>query len=142
MSPIEQKLQKCGPCGGIPPYPRFIQEKLEAELLGKPDKDKDAKKDKDGKKDKKGAPAAPLQSLQDADRQHSADPPAGLQWSGHSVHLSLQQSLLPQSQVPGALLRTLWSLSSASLLRLVSPSSRLWATMSASLRSLWSVRSL
>jgi len=38
MSPIEQKLQKCGPCGGIPPYPRFIQEKLEAELLGKPDR--------------------------------------------------------------------------------------------------------
>ncbi|XP_016993254.3 uncharacterized protein [Drosophila takahashii] len=54
MSPIEQKLQKCGPCGGIPPYPRFIQEKLDAVLLGKPDKDKDAKKDKDSKKDKKG----------------------------------------------------------------------------------------
>jgi len=48
LSPIEQKLQKCGPCGGIPPYPRFIQEKMQAELLNKPEKD--PKKDKDGKK--------------------------------------------------------------------------------------------
>lgn len=52
LSPIEQKLEKCGPCGGIPPYPRFIKERMEAEQLGKPKKDD--KKDKNGKKGKDG----------------------------------------------------------------------------------------
>ncbi|XP_020812362.1 uncharacterized protein LOC110187310 [Drosophila serrata] len=52
-SPIEKKLQKCGPCGGIQPHPRFIQERQVAEQLGK---SKDDTKDKNGKngKDDKG----------------------------------------------------------------------------------------
>ncbi|KAH8322672.1 hypothetical protein KR059_002814 [Drosophila kikkawai] len=55
LSPIEQKLQKCGPCGGIPPYPRFIQERMTADLLGKPKDEKEGKNGKDANgKDGKG----------------------------------------------------------------------------------------
>lgn len=52
-TPIDKKLQKCGPCGGLPAYPRYIQERLAAvpapPLENEKDKGKGKGKDKDGK---------------------------------------------------------------------------------------------
>ncbi|KAH8379578.1 hypothetical protein KR009_005791 [Drosophila setifemur] len=54
-SPIEKKLQKCGPCGSIPAYPRYIQEQKAKADQGYSDPNKDKKKcGKDGKDGKDG----------------------------------------------------------------------------------------
>ncbi|XP_001352461.2 uncharacterized protein [Drosophila pseudoobscura] len=55
LSVIEQRLQPCAPCGGIPAWPRYVQDqkKAEAEAVAK-GKDLQAEKDKKEAKEAKG----------------------------------------------------------------------------------------